>query len=188
MKPGFFLLPLIDLLCSMASYFKMGKLVSAHGLKGELLLKHELGKPSELKGLETIFLEDKAGSFLPYFIQSAKKKSENEILLVLEGIDVREKALPLSNKTVWIPEDAFHKLADRSAPASLLGYMICEGKKQHGLVEEVIEQPQQLLCRIKMQGKEVLIPLNESTLVKISHPKKTIEVSLPEGLLDIYLS
>ena len=172
----------------MASYYKMGKLVSAHGLKGELLLKHELGKPSELKGLDAIFLEDKGGSFLPYFIQSAKKKSENEILLMLEGIEVREQALPLTNKTVWIPEDAFQQLADQSAPASLLGYMICEGKKQHGVIEEVIEQPQQLVCRITIQGKEALIPLNESTLVSINHTKKKVEVNLPEGLLDIYLS
>lgn len=172
----------------MASYFKMGRLVTAHGLKGELLLKHELGKPSELKGLEAIFIEDRSGSFLPYFIKLAKKKSDSEIILTLEGVDVREKALLLSNKTVWIPENTFHKLANRSAPASLLGYTIWEGKTQHGKIEEVIEQPQQLLCRILINGKEVLIPLNESTLVKISHTKKTVEVLLPEGLLAIYLS
>lgn len=166
----------------------MGKLVAAHGLKGELLLKHELGKPSELEGVEAIFLEDKAGSFLPYFIQSAKKKSENEILLLLEGIDIREKAMPLANKTVWIPEDLFHQLADGSAPANLLGYEIIEGKTKLGIIEEVIEQPPQLLCRIRMQEKEVLIPLNESTLLRISHAKKTVKVSLPEGLLDIYLT
>jgi 16S rRNA processing protein RimM len=172
----------------MAAYYKMGKLVSAHGLKGELILKHELGKASDLKGLEAIFIEDKAGAFLPYFILSAKKKSETENFLQLDGIDVREKAISLANKTVWIPEKEFHRLANKSAPANLLGYMIWEGEIQHGLVEEVIEQPQQLVCRLTIQGKEVLIPLNESTLVSINHAKKKIEVALPEGLLDIYLS
>jgi len=172
----------------MASYYKFGKFVSAHGLKGELILRHELGKASDLKGLEAIFLEDKKGSFLPYFIQSAKKKSAEEVVLQLEGVDVREKALLLSSKSAWIPEEEFHRLADRMAPANLLGYMIVENKKQHGQIEEVIEQPQQLLCRIKIDEKEVLIPLNESTLLKINHAKKTVEVTLPEGLLDIYLS
>lgn len=171
----------------MASYYKIGKFATAHGLKGELVLQHELGKASDLKGLEAIFLEDKKGSFLPYFIQSAKKKSPQEVLVQLEGVDVREKALSLATKTVWIPEEEFHRLADRSAPANLLGYMIVENKKQHGQIEEVIEQPQQLLCRIKINEKEVLIPLNESTLLKINHAKKIVEVTLPDGLLDIYL-
>lgn len=172
----------------MASYYKIGKFATAHGLKGELVLQHELGKATELKGLEAVFLEDKKGSFLPYFIQSAKKKSAQEVLVQLEGVDVREKALLLATKPVWIPEEEFHRLADRSAPANLLAYMIVENKKQLGQIEEVIEQPQQLLCRIKINEKEVLIPLNESTLQKINHTKKTVEVSLPEGLLDIYLS
>lgn len=172
----------------MTSYYKIGKFASAHGLKGELILQHELGKASDLKGLEAIFLEDKKGSFLPYFLQSAKKKSAQEVVVQLEGVDVREKALLLASKPVWIPEEEFHRLADRSAPANLLGYMILENKKQLGLVEEVIEQPQQLLCRITINEKEVFIPLNESTLLKIIHAKKIVEVSLPEGLLDIYLS
>jgi 16S rRNA processing protein RimM len=36
-------------------YFKAGKLVAVHGLKGELILKHELGKKSTLKGCKSNF-------------------------------------------------------------------------------------------------------------------------------------
>jgi 16S rRNA processing protein RimM len=38
-----------------------------------------------------------------------------------------------------------------------------------------------------MQKKEVLIPLNEKTLKKIDRKKKQVYVTLPEGLLEIYL-
>jgi len=44
-----------------------------------------------------------------------------------------------------------------------------------------------LLCRIEVNEKEVLIPLNESTIEKIDHKKKEVIVELPEGLLEIYL-
>jgi 16S rRNA processing protein RimM len=44
-----------------------------------------------------------------------------------------------------------------------------------------------LLCRLEITKKEVLIPLNESTLKKIDHAKKQVVVELPEGLLEIYL-
>jgi 16S rRNA processing protein RimM len=52
----------------------------------------------------------------------------------------------------------------------------------------VIEQPVQILLRIEMEGKEVLVPLNESTLDKIDHKQEKIYVTLPDGLLDIYLN
>ena len=41
----------------MDEYFKIGKLAASTGLKGELVLQHNLGKKTGLKGLEAIFLE-----------------------------------------------------------------------------------------------------------------------------------
>jgi 16S rRNA processing protein RimM len=52
--------------------------VAVHGLRGELVLKHELGKKSSLKDVKAIFIEDKKDSFLPWFVESTKIKSENE--------------------------------------------------------------------------------------------------------------
>jgi len=174
----------------MKSYFKLGKIVAAHGLKGELVLQHELGKKTDLKKLPALFLELKKDSFVPYFIRKAKGTTEKESLLLLEEIDTREKAQQLVGKLCWLPEEQFKQYADKQAPASLLGYQIVEEEgsiKILGTIEEVIEQPQQLLCRILLKGKEVLIPLNESTLLAIDHQAKTVSVQLPEGLLDIYL-
>jgi 16S rRNA processing protein RimM len=68
-----------------------------------------------------------------------------------------------------------------------LGYTIIQEKKSLGDILEVIEQPHQMLCRIEINEKEVLIPLNEDTLKKIDHKKKQVIVQLPEGLLEIYL-
>ena len=52
----------------MPDYLRLGKLVAAHGLKGELVLKHELGKKSSLNDLKTVFVEEKKNTFLPWFI------------------------------------------------------------------------------------------------------------------------
>ena len=69
----------------------------------------------------------------------------------------------------------------------MLGYNIIDEKKSLGEILEVIEQAHQMLCRIEINNKVVLVPLNESTLKKIDHKKKEVMVSLPEGLLEIYL-
>jgi 16S rRNA processing protein RimM len=171
----------------VAEYFKIGKLVAAFGVHGQLVLQHELGKKTSLKGLQAIFIEDKKNSFFPWFIQSAKIKSDTEIYLSLEGITTREAAIKITQKEVWLPEADFKKFAAKSSPVNLLGYTIINHEKPLGNILEVIEQPHQLLCRIEIDNKEVLIPLNEATLQKTDHKKKQVLVTLPDGLLEIYL-
>lgn len=171
----------------MNEYLNLGKLVAIHGLKGELVLKHNLGKKSTLKGLKTVFVEEKKNSFLPWFIESTKIKNEESTYIKFEGIDTREAAAKLAQKQLWLPGEEFKKLAAKSAPANLLGYLIINEGESLGEVLELIEQPHQLLCRLEIKGKEVLIPLHEGSMINIDHRKKQILVELPEGLLDIYL-
>ena len=147
----------------MSEYFKIGKIVAAHGLNGELVLKHVLGKKTSLKGLQAVFIEDKKKSFLPWFIQSATIKNEEEVYLMLEGVNVREAAIKFIQKELWVPEEEFKKFAAKSSPVNLLGYSIINEKQNLGVILEVIEQPHQLLCRLEIKNKEVLIPLNETS-------------------------
>jgi 16S rRNA processing protein RimM len=169
-------------------YFKLGKFIAVHGLKGELLLRHELRKKSSLKGLGTLFIEQSKNSFLPWFIASTKIKNEEEVYVKLDGVDTREAAAALTGKEVWLTEEDFKKYTAKSSPSNLLGYRIINEEKSLGEIIEVIEQPHQMLCKIEISQREVLIPLNEDTLKKIDHKDKKVIVRLPEGLLDIYLA
>jgi 16S rRNA processing protein RimM len=168
-------------------YFKAGKIVAIHGVKGELVLKHELGKKSSLKDVKTIFTEDRKNSFFPWFVAGTRIKSETETFIQIEEIDTREKAAKLSQKEIWLTEEDFKRLSAKSAPANLLGYTIINNIERLSEVLEVIEQPHQLLCRIELKNKEVLIPIHEGFLKKIDHKKKEVIVELPYGFLEIYL-
>lgn len=170
----------------MTDYINIGKLVSVFGLQGELILKHTLGKKTSLKGLTAFFVEEKQSSFLPYFLEAVRIKSDTELYLKIDGVATREQAIKLVQKQVWLPETDFKKFSAKSAPANFLGYEIVEEGEVLGKVLEVIEQPHQLLCRIEYKGKEAFIPLHEQTLLKIDKKKSQVIVQLPEGLLDIY--
>jgi len=170
----------------MTEYFNIGKFVTTFGLKGELVLKHTLGKKTSLKGLTALFIEEKKESFLPWFIESTKIKNEEEIYIKLEGVNTREQAIKLTQKQVWLPEADFKKFSSKSSPISFLGYEIVENGTVLGKILEVIEQPHQVLCRIDLNGKEALIPLHEETIVKVDKKKGQVVVDLPEGLLEIY--
>jgi 16S rRNA processing protein RimM len=170
----------------MTEYFKAGKLVATYGLKGELVLQHSLGKKTTLKGLSALFLEEGKDNLLPYFVQQARAKSEDEVWVKLEGIDTKEAAHRLTAKQVWLTADDFKKLAAQSAPITLLGYGLINEGTPIGTILEVIEQPHQLLCTIQYKGKEAYIPLNEAFLQKIDKKNRLVHVALPSGLLDIY--
>lgn len=171
----------------MNEYIHIGRIVASFGLKGELILKHALGKKTMLKGIEAIFIEVNKGSYLPYFVESSKARDHEETYVKLEGIDTRESANRLTTKNAWLLEEDFRKLADKASPISLLGYQLISGEDGTlGPIEEVIEQPHQVLLRISLDGKEALIPLHEETLDGIDHKKKEVHVTLPGGLLDIY--
>lgn len=170
----------------MNNYINIGRMVASFGLKGELILKHALGKKTILKGIEAVFIEMNKGSYLPYFVESSKAKDHEETYVKLEGVDTRETANRLSTKNVWLLDDDFRKLAGKTAPISLLGYQLISDEGNLGPIEEVIEQPHQVLLRISLDGKEALIPLHAETLKGIDHKKKQVQVELPDGLLDIY--
>ena len=170
----------------MSQYFKIGKLAASVGLKGELVLKHSLGKKTSLKGLETIFLEERKDSFMPYFISTTAIKNDAELYIKLEGIDSKETARKLTPKEVWITDTDFKKFAAKSSPIALLGFNIINEGEDLGEILEVIEQPHQVLCAILLNGKEALIPIHEDSLEKVDTKKRRVYVNLPDGLLDIY--
>ena len=172
----------------MKDYFSIGKIAATHGLLGEVVVQHALGKKTDLKGLQTIFIEEKKDSFLPYFVESTSIKNAVEVYIKLEGFNTKESARRLSQKEVWLLKSDFDKYAAKSSPISLLGYIMINAEEEIGEVIEVIEQPLQVLCKIIYRGNEALIPIHEESLEKIDKKKKQVYVNLPDGLLEIYTS
>ncbi|MFY0253547.1 ribosome maturation factor RimM [Chitinophaga sp. 30R24] len=170
----------------MSNYFSIGKLASAHGLQGELLLRHSLGKRSALKGVTVIFLEERK-SFIPYFIERVTVKDGESVYIKLEGIDTKEAAHQLMPAQVYLQEEDFKQQTAGSAPLALLGFTVTD--EQHGLlgtVDEVIEMPMQVLVKVMIKGKEALLPVNEQSLVKVDKKNQVLHLNLPAGLVELY--
>jgi len=170
----------------MSKYFKIGKFAASHGLTGELILQHNLGKKTTFKTVEALFIEEHENSFMPYFIEKTSTKTDTETYIKLEGIDSKETARKLTPKEVWLAESDFKKHSQKSAPIALLGFHLIENDIDLGEVIEVIEQPHQILCTILYKNKEALIPIHEASLLKMDKKNKKLYVTLPDGLLEMY--
>ena len=170
------------------SYRNIGKIVSAFGLKGEMIVVHHLGKTISVSKIKVIFLEQKKDEMLPYFVEQIRKKGTDEFYLKLEGILSREAALKLIRRDAWLKEEEIQMHTPKNNPIAWIGYQIIDQGRDLGPILEVIEQPHQVLCRLEIDTREVLIPINEQTLKKVDHKNRSILLTLPDGLLEVYLS
>ncbi len=170
----------------MDNYFKIGRLAASIGLEGEIILEHNLGNRSDLKGVQAIFISSNDDKMLPYFLASTKASKPNEVIIKLEDIDTKEKARRLTPKDVWLLEKDFNQHRSQESPIALLGFHIINKGEDLGEIIEVFDMPHQTLCTIIIKEKEVMIPVHPDNTIRLDKKEKTIEVDVPDGLLEIY--
>ena len=173
-----------------SNYFSIGSIVATHGWKGEMVLKHALGESGSappLKDVDVVFIEERKGSFLPFFVSGVRAKAPGEVYLLLEGVESRERARGMLRKGVYLDEPRFRTQVREDSYLYYLGYIVEDAAAGRlGPVAEIMEMPSQLLAKVYREGKELLIPLTESTLQRIDTEGKVIYVELPDGLLEVY--
>ena len=160
--------------------------MATFGVSGQLILTHSLGKKTTFKGVEVFFVETVKNSLLPFFIKEIKAKSTEENYILLEDCNSKESAARFIGKPVWLLQEDFNKLSNKNAPITLIGYQAFSDDVLIGMINEVIEQPHQVLLTIDYKGNEAYLPMHEDSLIKIDHKKKEVHLNLPDGLLEIY--
>ncbi|NJN33618.1 MAG: hypothetical protein HC817_04545 [Saprospiraceae bacterium] len=66
-----------------------------------------------------------------------------------------------------------------------VGYTLFDYGKKIGIIEDVIEFPQQLMATVNIDNREVLVPLNEHFVKNCDDVQREIYLELPEGILDL---
>lgn len=168
---------------------EIGHTQKPHGVNGELKFQVEENFFDDVEYLKIIFLNIK-GNNLPYFVEHLRG-ADNQIIK-FEDINSKEAASPLSFSTAYARKQDLNWSEDKLAELEELFYDHCVGYHMIdildgdlGIIKEIIEYPQQELAIIEVDGKEFLLPLNETTVLKIDNDKKELSVEMPEGLFDM---
>lgn len=169
-------------------YQYIGKLGGSHGLDGKLVLRHQLEGKNIWSKIKHVFVEVRRESYIPYFIEEQNIINHEEVLLQLDEINSLEMAKTLSGKKVYLENEVFAKLQPKAVSGNMIGFKVIDEKVgELGTIEDLFETPGQVVATIQYQSKEVIIPLIDSTIKHIDGVKRIITVSLPDGLLDVYL-
>ena len=166
---------------------RIGKIVATHGIGGSLILTHIVGNSKWLKKGNAIHVEMQKGSYIPYFISNIKANNNEEFIVGVEDIDKVETAKKLVTKHVYVDESLLSEFA-RQSPLLWIGFNLIDKKEGAlGKIEDVMQTGNQWLAKLTYQDTEVLVPLIEQTIESLDIKTKTINMTLPDGLLDVYL-
>lgn len=170
--------------------YQLGYIVKPHGLKGELQVLLDVDYPEEYGTLESVFVL-KGQQLIPFFIDSISLNGEKAII-GFEDIESLDAALPLKGCELYLPLNTLPELeGDGFYFHELTDFRLVDDvtRQEIGRIENVIDANNQtLLSVIHQSGKEILIPLSDELVNKLDREGEKLYMSLPEGLIDIYLN
>lgn len=191
---------------------EIGRIVKAHGIRGELSLDYDAESPDLLKGF--VWLKAPSGPIGPGGLSASTSKRrvksvrmhKGRPLLVLEGVDDRNQAELLRNFLVLIPQSRLPELsADEIYLSELPGLAVYlhpdydaqsaslsedrRPKAPLGRLDSVADVAgQEIWTIVTPDGREILLPANEEFVRSIDLEHKRAEICPPPGLLEIYLN
>ena len=106
--------------------------------------------------------------------------------VAFEGVEDRDAAEALRGLELWVPRDSVPVApAGRYYVFELIGCRCVDARDgEVGTVVDIVEDGGGILLEIEREGSRSAIPFVEDFLVRIDRAARTIEVRLPEGLLE----
>ncbi len=169
--------------------FELGHITKTHGINGEVVFFLDVDDPTEYEDLDTVLIEVR-GDLIPYFIESISI-NKNRAIVALEDVETVEQAERLLKCGLFLPLDNLEPIEDpdRFYYHEITGYRVVDAVAgELGTVTTVYAMPTQDLVAMQYQGQEILIPINSAIVQGVDRVAKYLHVTLPDGLLDVYLS
>ncbi|MCF8301716.1 MAG: ribosome maturation factor RimM [Bacteroidales bacterium] len=168
--------------------FYLGKIVKTYGTGTDLLVYLDVDEPSQYDGLDMVFIKVNE-DYIPFFIEELNLRNNNTAVVSLEDIDDHEEADMYVNCELYLPVEALPPLTgNQFYYHEIKGFRVEDVKHGDvGIIDDVMEMPQQDLFRVLYNDKEILIPVHDDIIQEVDRENKRIKVETPEGLIDIYL-
>ena len=161
--------------------YKIGRLGKAHGVKGEVTFMFDDDVFDRVEADYLILEVD--GILVPFFIEEYRFRNDSTALVKFEDVETQDRARELTNCDVYFPR-ALSDDDDQPSLAMLVGYTIVDGATQQpvGRIAAIDDQTANLLFELE---DSTLIPATDDLITNIDQHRRTITMTLPEGLLNL---
>ena len=168
-------------------YFYLGKITKRFGLVGELVVYLDTDEPEKYHKLESVFL-DIDGEPIPFFVESMKIKAKNQLIILFQDID--DKTSPhYVGSDLYLPLSALPVLeGNKFYYHEIKGFTIIDAKHGDiGICENVSDSSPQAVMQISNPKGEILLPIVDAFIKQVNRSTRTIEVEMPDGLMEFYI-
>ncbi len=178
-------------------FLEAGKIVSTHGVRGEVKVLPWADAPEFLTRFKTFYLAKPSPSGEGVTARGAvtdeghpdaralsvesSRVQKNMVLLKLRGIDTVEEAQKLRDKVLHIARDDPHIPAGTVFHADLIGLPVLAKGRQIGVIREILSMPSSDVWVVKGE-KEYMIPQVKAFVPEIDLSLGFVEVNLIEGM------
>ncbi len=169
---------------------QVGAFIKPHGIKGELSATFDVDdfEPE----MFSCIITDIDGIFVPFFIESSRRKSHSTLLLTIDDVDSDVKAKDFSGKQIYVltrelPNDILQDDADGFYASDLIGYTITETDGSIiGEITDFDDSTENVVLMVSRENEDMIyVPLADEFFVEINPESKQITMTLPSGILDL---
>ena len=155
----------------------IGKIVSTHGIKGELKIKSNFDfKDKVFKVDNKLIIDDKE-----YVIRSYRVHKDFDMVTLDDYKDINE-VLFLLKKDVYFDKDNLNLEDNEILDEDLIKYSVLTKDGKEGIIKEIfLASTSNKILRVEFDH-EVLIPLSSPMIISIDKENKKIIVELIEGM------
>ncbi len=172
------------------NHYLLGKIIRTHGVRGDIIVFLDVDEPARYLKMKSVLVEI-AGELKEYTVKKVSLQPRDKSAIIhLAGVDDMNAAELLLKYNLFQPlsmlpkmkgnDYYFHEIIGFVVVDSLLGDL--------GVIKDVYDLQQHPVGVMFYKEKEVLFPISNETLRKIDRENKKIFVTLPDGLLEVYMS
>lgn len=167
----------------MKKYLEVGKIVSVHGLKGDVKVEPWCNEPEFICDFDRLYSKDGKKE---YEIESSRVQ-KNMVIMKLKGVDSVEDGQAMRNKILFMDrndvelEDGFYFFQD------LIGLKVidADSQEEYGKIEDIFQTGANDVYQIKSDdGRSYYIPAIADVIVKTDIDDGKMYIRPLEGLFD----
>jgi 16S rRNA processing protein RimM len=139
--------------------------------------------------MESVFIEI-GKNLVPFFIESSQLHKSLLLRIKIEDIDDEAAADAMMKRDLYLPLSFLPALeGNKFYFHEVINYkMIDTNHGEIGTITGINDMTTQALFVVDHNGDEILIPVNDYFINQVDRENKTVTVTTPDGLIDLYLS
>tara|TARA_Y100001970_G_C14133791_1_gene803176 strand:- start:667 stop:1185 length:519 start_codon:yes stop_codon:yes gene_type:complete len=170
---------------SIENLIPIGKVLKAHGLKGELKISlFDISSKILLEGINLWFYKN--NSYQNYKLEKLRGSSKN-IIVKLSEINDRNNVVAFLNKKIFLSKNDYPEPDENNYHLSdLINLEIFdENNNSYGFVCDAIKLPGNNVLIFNYENKEIMVPIVDYFIELFDFKKKVIKVKNINSLLEI---